>query len=475
MLSTTLAFAGNRWGVDREISQVLQGRSADLPVRAFGTGWEGVAGMEQCAEGPIDYERLPALYSSARLVIDDSGIHARPYGAVNSRVFDALACGTLVVSNDAEGVRELFDDEFPTWSSESDVRSLLERLGDQSTGALLERYREQVISRHTYASRAAQLRDGLRGWAESRRFGIAVGVPEGGKTENWGDYHYARALQRQLTRAGHPTRVHLLQSWERPIQAREDACVHLFGLSSARSRPGQVTVLWNISHPELITPAMLDGYDLALVASDGFAKEIAGWTKTPVEHLAQATDPDRFFPDPGGFEHELLFVGNSRRVRREAVHQAARSGHRLTVYGADWTPDLLDPSMLAGEALANAELRHHYSGADVVLNDHWPRMRELGFLSNRLYDALACGACVVSDHVDGIEHEFDDAVATFADPSELIGLLNRLIDDPVERAERGARGRAAVTGRHTFAHRTERLLEWSGPLIDSRPAWVRTG
>jgi hypothetical protein len=58
--------------------------------------------------------------------------------------------------------------------------------------------------------------------------------------------------------------------------------------------------------------------------------------------------------------------------------------------------------------VANAELRHHYSAADVVLNDHWPEMRQRGFLSNRLYDALAFGACVVSDHVAGIEAEFDD-------------------------------------------------------------------
>ena len=42
-------------------------------------------------------------------------------------------------------------------------------------------------------------------------------------------------------------------------------------------------------------------------------------------------------------------------------------------------------------------LNRYYSSAKIVLNDHWPDMRAHGFLSNRLYDALACGAFVISD------------------------------------------------------------------------------
>ena len=34
-----------------------------------------------------------------------------------------------------------------------------------------------------------------------------------GGIDRWGDYHFARGLQRSLERAGHPTRVHFLPDW----------------------------------------------------------------------------------------------------------------------------------------------------------------------------------------------------------------------------------------------------------------------
>ena len=85
-----------------------------------------------------------------------------------------------------------------------------------------------------------------------------------------------------------------------------------------------------------------------------------------------------------------------------------------------------------------------------MLNDHWDDMRAEGFISNRLYDALACGAFVISDHIDGIEAEFDDAVVTYESPAELEALIDRYLADPDERRRRGDRGRAAVLERHTF-------------------------
>ena len=41
-----------------------------------------------------------------------------------------------------------------------------------------------------------------------------------------------------------------------------------------------------------------------------------------------------------------------------------------------------------------------------MLADHWDDMREHGFISNRIYDALACGAVVVSDDVAGLDGRF---------------------------------------------------------------------
>ena len=66
----------------------------------------------------------------------------------------------------------------------------------------------------------ATVRETLRGWASSTRYGLRVGVPNWGVTERWGDYHFARALQRSLERSGHPTRVHFRPAWEGRCGAR---------------------------------------------------------------------------------------------------------------------------------------------------------------------------------------------------------------------------------------------------------------
>ena len=98
--------------MSRQIDAALPVLAAEMNVKVFGRGWDEVPGMDGSWAGWLDYERLPTAYSSAHVVVDDSAHHTRPYGAVNARVFDALACRALVVSNDAAGVRTLFDEDF---------------------------------------------------------------------------------------------------------------------------------------------------------------------------------------------------------------------------------------------------------------------------------------------------------------------------------------------------------------------------
>lgn len=309
------------------------------------------------------------------------------------------------------------------------------------------------------------LYDAIVTWTTATRYGLRVGPPSREVAEQWGDYHFARALQRSLERTGHPTRLHLLPDWFEPVAAREDVTVHLFGMKMAPTRRSQVNLLWQISHPDLATPELYERYDHVFVASDRFAARMAARTRVPVTPLHQATDPERFRPDPTGPAHDLLFVGNSRYVRRRIVDDVVSTGHEIAVYGGGWRPDLVDPRFVKGEGIPNAELRRAYSSAAIVLNDHWNDMVAEGFISNRLYDALACGAFVISDHIAELETEFDDAVASYSDRAQLGPLIDRYLADPDERRRRGAIGRAAVLARHTFDQRAGVLREAVASLL----------
>ncbi|MFT5563540.1 MAG: GT2 family glycosyltransferase/spore maturation protein CgeB, partial [Myxococcota bacterium] len=464
-------FTGNYWDAPRAIIPALRALPDDVGVRVHGSNWEGVEGVVSKAHGPVDYESLPKVYRGASAVIDDTAAHAAPYHAVNSRVFDALATGTPVITDNPVGLAELLGeghgDDLLVWSDGASLQQQLQWVRDNPDEALAraQRWREIVLRDHTYDRRAAQLRELLVGHVSATRVGIAIGVPHDDQRPQWGDEHFARDVQRQLEQRGYPCRVFILPEWEQAYTAREDVMLHLFGLSELRTRSGQTNVLWNISHPELVTPELVDRYDIVCSAGSTFAEQLSAECATPVHYLPQATEPARFVPQSSDApQHQLLFVGNSRKVHRKIIDDtvavlAGLGNPELAIYGADWTPDLVDQRHVAASHVDNDKLHAYYAAADVVLNDHWDDMREHGFLSNRLYDALAAGAFVVSDFVDGVDEQFDGAVVTYRNRAELAEVLTRYLADDDARRALAAKGRATVLAQHTFGHRVDRLRE----------------
>jgi GT2 family glycosyltransferase/spore maturation protein CgeB len=473
--SVDIVFAGNHGGHERGVHAILptlvaQGRS----VAVYGTGWNSVPDVATMARGSLRYDELPSAYADAAIVLDDTAGPTLPDGAVSSRVFDALATGTLVVTDNVVGAREVFGDLLPASADPAGVVALTERyLADPvARRRLAGELRAHVLERHTYAHRAGELRDILVEWANALHIDIAVGARSWDVAESWGDYHFGRALQRAFQRLGLPTRLRLRPDWDAAAAGRADIALHLFGLAERRTRAGQLSVVWVISHPELVTTELVDNNDIVFVASDLFARTLSERTGREIHPLHQATDTDRFRPVEGGPAHEMLFVANSRGVRRRVVDELTPTERDLAVYGKGWTPELLDPRHLLGEYLPNHELPGYYTAAKIVLNDHWPDMAGHGFLSNRLYDAAACGALVMSDRVSGIDEEFDGGVVAFGDGAELRELVDRFLDDADMRAEHGRRAMAAVRSRHTFAHRVDEMLRILGPKLEARPSRI---
>jgi O-antigen biosynthesis protein len=453
------AFTGNWWGKDRDIQRALAPRAGER-VAVYGKDWEQVPELAPYARGELPYEELALLYPSAKLVLDDTQGPTLPYGAVNARVFDALAAGTLPITNCESGVRELFDMEFPVWSSREDLRAALDELlgDDERRAALTARYRETVLTRHTYAHRAAQLREILLEHEQRISFCLKIGAPDRGVASTWGDLHFAESLARELRRRGHRTLVQTLDEWEDEAGLSYDVVLHLKGLSRFHPKPGQFNVLWSISHPAGLMGEECDGYDLVAVASPLFAEQLRQRTATPVVVLEQATDPWVMRPDPTPeLAHELVYVANSRNVLRPIARDLLPTKRDLAIWGTRWE-GLIDTAQLVAEHLPNEELHRVYSSAGIVLNDHWDDMREHGYISNRIYDALACGALVLSDDVPGLVERFGDAVVVYRSAAELHELIDRLLADPAELRRRRELGRAAVLAGHTFAHRIDELL-----------------
>ena len=293
---------------------------------------------------------------------------------------------------------------------------------------------------------------------ERLRWSLKIASIPGARGDLWGDTHFAESLAEGLRALGNTVVTYRHGAHEVPATAFDDVVLSLRGLDRVAPMPGKTNVLWVISHPERVTADELSGFDVVLAASEAWAAKMAASTGRLVLPLLQATDDRLFSPaGPRIRTHGAVFVGGSygRRGRR-VVTDALEAGIPLRVYGPDWE-GLLPPGVHAGDYVENGALSAVYRGADYVLADHWEDMAREGFIQNRLFDAVAAGARVITDPVDGVEELFEGAVQSYRSIDELAALCtgdesDRFPDDAQMTmiAER-------VRSAHSFGRRAREL------------------
>jgi hypothetical protein len=294
----------------------------------------------------------------------------------------------------------------------------------------------------------------------SPRIAITTAVPSAKVAERWGDWHFGGDLGHALRRAGFEVRLQTANQANSVASRSCDIQLVLHGRADIARASGQRHVLWVISHPETLTSEMVDRADLVLVASSRFADELRARTSTPVETLLQATEPRRFRPRPPDprYAHPLVVVAKTRSVMRPIVADAIACGLRPSIYGSGWEA-FVDPDLVVADYIGNDELPVVYASAGVVLNDHWEAMREHGFVSNRIFDVLACGTPVISDHLPEITGLFGAAVPTYRERDELRELVEDALAAPEPARARAREGQQQVLTAHTFDIRAKSLSE----------------
>jgi spore maturation protein CgeB len=153
----------------------------------------------------------------------------------------------------------------------------------------------------------------------------------------------------------------------------------------------------------------------------------------------------------------VLFVGNTRNAPRPIVEHAIAEKLDPAIYGRGWEA-FIPARYIAGQHAPNEALGALYAKATVVLNDHWDDMRRFGFISNRLFDAVAAGASVISDDVAGVAELFGPAVRTYASPAALRGIVSEL--ETLTQAEREQINERSkyVRSAHTFDDRARTIV-----------------
>ena len=183
--------------------------------------------------------------------------------------------------------------------------------------------------------------------------------------------------------------------------------------------------------------------------------------------MLQCTDPNRFKPidtdKKKKYYNQILFVGNSRGIFRKIIKDILPTNYSLSIFGEKWEK-LIPEDYIKGQHIENKLLYKYYASADILLNDHWDDMREKGFVSNRIFDGLACQTFMISDKVKDMG-DIESYVQTYETKEELNRHLNYFLENPQERESRTKKGMEFVLENHTFKNRAIIFSEKSQQLL----------
>lgn len=221
--------------------------------------------------------------------------------------------------------------------------------------------------------------------------------------------------------------------------------------------------------PEYLGPAGLCRFDLVLSFAGGPAldelRTLLGARR--VAPLYGSVDPRGHRPEaPRHADRAALsYLGpwatDRRRAMEVLLFDVARAlpDQRFLVGGALYPPDVAWPASVARvEHVAPAAHAAFYASSRVTLNLTRTGLAELGYCpSGRLFEAAACGAAILSDPFEGLDHFFAPGreILIARSTEDVLAALGRS-DEELARIGRAARERALAE--HTADRRADELI-----------------
>lgn len=284
-------------------------------------------------------------------------------------------------------------------------------------------------------------------------------APLGSNLAKWGDFHFGLSLQSALSAAGATVVQHYWPEWQR--DEGQDVDLVLRGKRRHEPAHGKVSLLWVMSHPSTVAVDEIDSYDLVYVASATHQTLLKGATQTPVRVLRQCTDTALFNPPAGNVgmlqRRGVVFVANSRGVRRDILGWTIDAGVAPTIVGRHWNK-LGFSRFVKAEYIENTELPAFYRASRLSLNDHWADMRHFGIINNRIFDCLASGLPILTDTFPELEAVCGDSVLHASDTASCSTALSRYTLRYPDLVEKTARLWERIRGEYTFEARAAQII-----------------
>lgn len=278
----------------------------------------------------------------------------------------------------------------------------------------------------------------------------------------WGDYWLGMDLEDSLKANRFIVRTDYREYFRNNLSENDDIEFVIRGLSFYAPSKNKLSVLYIISHPDLITSDEIRLYDVILCASNTFANKLRyEHPDKCIYFVPQFTNPTVFTSSfDKQYSHDLFFCGNTRHCFRESVKFAVHNGLDISIFGKGWE-EYVPSKFIKGQTIDNRMLYKYYSSSKIVLNDHHSDMKKLGFVSNRIYDVTSCGGFLISDYMPEIYDIYKDSIPMYKNELEYVKLIKHFLDDrnKKERLEMAAAAKSITSKNFTVESVAKRISD----------------
>lgn len=282
-----------------------------------------------------------------------------------------------------------------------------------------------------------------------------------------GEYNFAVSLKMELEKLGCYVVIDMGEDWNRDMTEADVVLVLRVRRSYRPDRRNKNCkyIMWHFCHPSLVSQDEYELFDLVLVNSVSYAEKAEKEVSVPVKPLLCCADTNLFFPREEEVKYDKVFVGNTRKVTRQFITWCDKHDIPLHIWGKMHGPDGWKNNIREGSAIVledgvkNCVLPQIYRASRIIFNDHFDDMRELGFLNNRVIEALCCGRPLISDYCADFEKLFGDSVVFYRDEEDFLEKLKMLEENYDEQREKVLDFWPVLQKEFSFEARAKTLVE----------------
>ncbi len=333
------------------------------------------------------------------------------------------------------------------------------RKEDPNDGILFEQKWNNEISKRI----AHEKLSGAKPFWAQRPLTIGMIVTEKHPDTVCGDYFTALGLGRELEKEGHQV-VYFSErpvyEWLSPTSKIDVLLVfrHTYDPTPLKRFPGVVTIAWVRGYADKWRKMpWFKNYDGVIASSQKALDSVAAYTdpKKCLGVLMLAADTDLFAPGPerSHLKTDISFVGNLFEVEREfAKNFELPHGAEFRFYGKLENPKHPMSKYHCG-VVPHRKVAEIYNSSKIVIEDCTPMCKPWGCINSRTFEAMATGACVVSNQTPGLEELFGNSIVVYKNDLDFKKKIQWLLQDEISRKKIGHSAMLKIRRNHTYKHR----------------------